>query len=148
MTQMLPFAGLRMPSNLMSLRSMVCCTKLCEDEAFDFKCETESLCPYLTAGIHAPVLPPNPRKACFSPHEYPGRIAMKFGSRNVMRLSAISYAFWTASYLLPDSRVFLGLSCAWVGLSAATLWTAHGSYMAACAQKMSKDTGKVCLLSS
>jgi hypothetical protein len=69
---------------------------------------------------------------------------MKLGSRQVMRISAISYVFWTASYLLPDSRIFLGMSCAWVGLSAATLWTGHGSYMASCAQEMSQQTGKVC----
>lgn len=47
----------------------------------------------------------------------------------MMWMSAVAYVVLTASYLLPDSLTFLIFSCVWVGISAGTLWTAHGVYM-------------------
>jgi hypothetical protein len=55
-----------------------------------------------------------------------------FGSRRVLWLSSVSYVCMTASYLLVGNHFFLTASCAWVGLSAATLWNAQSCYLAEC----------------
>ena len=64
----------------------------------------------------------------------------RFGPRCLLAPSAIAYVMMTASYLVPDSSIFLLGSCMSVGVSAAFLWTSQGSYVGQCAAVMSKST--------
>ena len=66
----------------------------------------------------------------------------RFGSRCLLAPSGIAYVLMTASYLAPESSIFLLGSCFSVGISAAFLWTSQGSYIGECALAMSKVTNR------
>ena len=63
------------------------------------------------------------------------------GSRQLMWASSVSYVFLTASYLMPNNTSFLAFTCAWVGLSAGTLWNAQSCYVAACTHILASRSG-------
>jgi hypothetical protein len=66
----------------------------------------------------------------------------RFGPRCLLAPSAVAYVLMTASYLAPDSSIFLLSSCFSVGVSAAFLWTSQGSYIGECASTMAKSTNR------
>jgi hypothetical protein len=66
----------------------------------------------------------------------------RYGACCLLAPSGVAYVMMTASYLVPESSVFLLSSCMFVGVSAAFLWTSQGSYIGACAAAMAKSTGR------
>ena len=64
------------------------------------------------------------------------------GTRVLLCASSVAYVFITASYLLPGNRLFLALSCAWVGLSGAVLWNAQSCYLAECTLILAHRSGQ------